>query len=92
MDRKSLYVNAVSITMSSVDCQMLLTNNIVSIDDNGKSAGTEAYDSINIIMSIQHAKLFLNSLESQINSYEDMFGKIDMSKIMQTQQALHQMP
>jgi transcriptional regulatory protein LevR len=76
MDNKVIHANYMSIVMSEVDCDLVFKTIIPDQDGTGKILGNIVAESINVFMSIQQAKSFLNILKQQVETYEETHGVI----------------
>lgn len=78
MERKIMYVNSAAVASSAYDCDIKFSTQCPAVDSNN----SVEVDSIDIVMSIQHAKVLLIALNSQIQAYENIYGAVDISKIV----------
>lgn len=69
-DYKNLYINATRMSISPWDIRIAV-GQVVEID--GKNTNEDA---ATIVMSPQHAKAFLASLQKSFDLYEERFGKV----------------
>lgn len=72
-ESKKIYTNSIGIEASVFDIK-LKVNYITS----NKEESNEKQELCEISMSPQHAKAFLNILESTIKQYEENFGEINL--------------
>jgi hypothetical protein len=67
---KGLYVNRVAVTSSLYDFYFKLEMRKPKFDEKGNLAGEEVLDSVDMLMSPQHAESFYKALGAQIESYK----------------------
>jgi len=83
MDRKVFYSNASGISTNLVECQMIFDTVLPKHYDNNLNnnslqqiIGTEIADSLTVIMSLQHFKMFVEAAKKQLEIYEQQNGEI----------------
>lgn len=72
------YVNRVEINSSIYDILISFYQASPVKDEIGKIVGETKSSETNIVMSPQHAKVFMNILADQVSWYEENFGEIDV--------------
>lgn len=70
------YVNAARISSGLYDFQFVFSQQSISQNSGDNVATVTLQESVKLMMSPQHAKVFLNMLQDQIQKYEANFGEI----------------
>jgi hypothetical protein len=87
MDNKLFYVNSSAVACTLCDLHLMMKSSSPMLDEKGAAIGTEYSETIDAVMSIQHAKLLQIALETSIKKYEDVYGEVDISKLIPSQTA-----
>lgn len=69
-DRKVFYSNTAGIAMTDFDGVMTFDLSVPVRDDAGNISGVEKVDQINVVMSLEHLKMFSRILSNQIALFE----------------------
>lgn len=81
MESKVIYVNTANVAASPMDFHILMRSTSPIIDEMGKVSGLQYSDTVDVVMSVQHAKILMEALMLNIAEYEKKYGIIDVTKI-----------
>lgn len=85
MDCKVIYANSSATSSTPFDIHILLSTISAKLADSGLPDGNVVSESIDIIMSPQHFKMFAGALKKQIEDFEKIYGVIEIDKIEEAQ-------
>jgi len=71
MDKNIIYTNSFGVAISPVDCCITFKTSFPHQSDNEEIA-----NSTKVIMTLQYVKLLAESLQNQIEKYENKYGPI----------------
>lgn len=84
MERKPMYSNRVTMNSSVYDFVFDFLTTVPEKDENKNIIGDKVVDSVEILMSPQHAKSLLILLHEQVKWYEENVGEIQLLRVPQT--------
>ena len=67
MDKKVYYINNATVVSSSFDVHLVLRSISPNVTVDNKTEGVVINEEVNVIMSIEHAKAFVNAIQENIS-------------------------
>lgn len=76
MEPKVIYGNNISIILSDIDCNLAIRTVVPIQNANGQVIANQVLESINVYLSLEHAKMISQLLDKQLKNYELSHGPI----------------